>query len=469
MKKTLLAMAAFICAAAMPTQAQNYTYHSFNDATYDDGEGNDATPLGYFHHVSANGKYATGFDYDMGTYAAYLWTADDPEGLSYINTDYGMAYGCYDVTNDGVVFGSLPLINEDGDIENLVPGYRTTDGTWHQLPIPASYANGSDNEYASNANCVTPDGKFVAGTLVMGMGRYHYSSFYKTWLELTGYAPVLWKQNADGTGYELDTCYTDLGKQAYRFNEETGAFDAEADSVNYKTFQVWDISNDGSIIVGMNEAGTGGFNPAFIRDGKLYQLFNCGEEYVKESDYDEWAKTANLNGGVITSVDANNNLYGYYVTSENTNKYFTFTNEDKLVYLQSLVVAATKDGTQITSSYNGLSYCLDCSEDGATVVGGTIAAVGDAQTNAPALLYDAAAAGIGRATAANEPVSIDCRAGGALFINGLYNHAAIYNAEGKLVAEGVQGRSFNLTDKAAGVYVVKVNTANGTKTFKLAR
>ena len=77
--------------------------------------------------------------------------------------------------------------------------------------------------------------------------------------------------------------------------------------------------------------------------------------------------------------------------------------------------------------------------------------------------------GISLSERVDSNVKIDYRRGGALFVNGEYSRATIYDAAGKQVAQGGQGKSFNLTGMPSGVYVVKVNTAHGTQSFKVAR
>ena len=66
-------------------------------------------------------------------------------------------------------------------------------------------------------------------------------------------------------------------------------------------------------------------------------------------------------------------------------------------------------------------------------------------------------------------MSVSFAGGNTLFVNGEYDKATIYNAAGAVVAEGRQGKAFNMAGKAAGTYIVKVDTANGMKTFKVAK
>ena len=114
---------------------------------------------------------------------------------------------------------------------------------------------------------------------------------------------------------------------------------------------------------------------------------------------------------------------------------------------------------------------LDCSEDGAVVAGNGILNVQDlGAVNVPALLWNKKkATAIERPSAAQTEVRVDYRRGGELFVNGIYQEATIYDAAGKMIAQGKQGKSFNLSNQPNGIYLVKVTTAKGAKTFKVTR
>lgn len=460
MKKTLL-LAAF-CAALLPATAQkNYIYQGFNDFTWEDEIGDSYKTWGQFLHVSANGKYAVGYDNsDWATCAAYAWTLDDPKNLTRINTD-AHEVGLYDVSDDGLMVGSA----YDENSEDCLPAVRQFGANgWTMLPLDEK-AIGGGYSYSNNANAITPDGKYIAGSYYIGTGEYKTTIFGTT--EISYLTAALWERQDDGT-YTTAATYKNLGKQEnFLFDEENGDWKEQAETY-FTDFQVWDITNDGKTIVGMCTAGTGGQNPAFIRDGKLYEIFNCGEEYDEETmDYDEWAETANFNGGIIMRVDGKGNMYGYYVTNEQAYKYFTFTTDNKLVYLSSLTMKADNEGNTYGQSNEGVSYTMDISEDGNVIVGGGLATDDIGSYNYPTVAYDETA-GIQRATAETEPVAIDLQ-GNTLFVNGLYKTVTVYDASGKLVAKGGQGKTFNMGTLGSGVYMVSVLTNKGYQTYKIAR
>lgn len=86
MKKLLLSLFAFAACTGI-TQAQEPKYYSFGGCTMIDDYGDyeeEYFPLGWFYHVSGNGKYAVGYDTGAivtSTGGAYLWVKDDPSNL----------------------------------------------------------------------------------------------------------------------------------------------------------------------------------------------------------------------------------------------------------------------------------------------------------------------------------------------------------------------------------------------------
>ena len=56
-----------------------------------------------------------------------------------------------------------------------------------------------------------------------------------------------------------------------------------------------------------------------------------------------------------------------------------------------------------------------------------------------------------------------------VYITGEYSSADVYAADGTLVSRVCQGTPVNLSGRSAGTYVVKVQTADGVKTFKVAK
>ena len=175
----------------------------------------------------------------------------------------------------------------------------------------------------------------------------------------------------------------------------------------------------------------------------------------------------NFNGGVCNHIDKQGNVYGYYQLDDTSVKFFTLTSNDELVYHDEFIVCTTADGEEIPQSFNGLPYTMSCSDDGSLVVGGSLVSAGFGSVNAPALLWDEeSSTSIQRPDAEDINVDVDFR-GGQLFVNGLYKNATVYDAMGREVAAGGQGRSFNLASQPSGVYIVKVDTKEGTRTFKI--
>ena len=165
---------------------------------------------------------------------------------------------------------------EDWETEcQCLPGFYTKDGGWKQLPVPENYSvyYSTTNSFLTNAaNVITPDGKYIAGQLDVTTGYEEVSGLGL--LEKASTVPVLWEKS--DTGYVLKAVYTDLWKDSKRLVD--GELVTITDSVSFQTFIVWDISDDGQTLVGVNTAGSGGQNPAIIRDGVMIQLFECGEE-----------------------------------------------------------------------------------------------------------------------------------------------------------------------------------------------
>lgn len=387
----------------------------------------------------------------MGTGLAYKWCADTPEELSFVSTDYNKITILYDVTNDGVCVGGFTT----ADYENVYPGYVSADGEWTALPVPDDYSTmAAMSQGLSSANAVTPDGNCIAGQYYVVVGESE-SPFGGT-IEERMLIPVLWVKNGDA--YEL-TEYRELGKAGNNmlYNVETGQFEDTGSDVNFNTFFVYDISNDGKTIVGVNTAETGGQNPAIIRDGKLMQIYDCNNE-----------STLTFNGGVCNSIDANGNVYGYFQDDEMNMTCFVYTADGKLEYIDNLVTCGTKDGTRFSQATGSLSYTMDCSEDGSVVVGGGVMVTDFGAINSPALLFKDTQTGIGRAEQIAQSVNINYN-GDVLVVTGEYGKAELYSTTGALIAKGGQGKAFSMAGQPAGAYIVKVTTADGVKSFKFAR
>lgn len=442
MKKLLLlaAMAGLSCGVYAQDDA---TLYNFSDATFEiDGY---PTPVcGVFNHVSNNGKYAVGFD-EMISLSSYWWSLDDPEK---INLAWDPAKGMAtlnDVTNDGVMVGSVDSLVAGEDNIRHWPATFTVDGGWTLLPVPDGYSVEQSYEYSSmrTVNCVravSADGKYMAGQVYVGTGEIDEDFG----IEKVNLLPVVWE---DG---KIKAFYNGLG---------------------INTFYVYGISEDGNVVVGMNTADNGGQNPAYIKDGKLYEVFDC-------DDPDH----TTFNGGILSSIDADGNMYGYFLDDEDNTKYFECKANGDIVYFDQMVtcagggyvygpnVAYDADGEAHEVPAGGMYSLLDCSTDGRVLVGGGTIDVGFGVLNCPAVIVtEGAATGISTSEVIKNNISIDYRQGGELYVNGEYTDATIYNVNGAVVLEGGQGKAFNLSSLPSGTYVVKVVYDGGVKTFKVLR
>ena len=345
------------------------------------------------------------------------------------------------------------------------PGWRTITGDWHQLPVPADYSltQAKTEDFSQEARAITGDGKYIAGHTSIKVGE-------KTILEGMVYdimrdCPILWEKKGDS--YVINTVFNTLGQAGHNKLYVDGKLVEQADSATFTQFFVRDISDDGKTIVGLNVAGSGGFNPAFIRDGELVQLFNCGEEYTGEEEESEDQEETNFNGGTILSIDGEGNMYGYYVDAAGMVKPFIFTNDDKLVYVDEIFTCGG-GGKQIAKT--DLSPAMCCSNDGKVIAGGGLAGDDSGVTwNYPVIKYESDVNAVKNIENIRNHVSISYAGGNLVYINGEYTSAKVYAANGTLVATVAQGTPANLAGKAAGTYIVKVETAKGEKTFKVAK
>ncbi len=459
MKKSLLLSAMMLVAGAASISAQNYTSYGFTNVEFVDQNGEKFAPYGVFQKVSANGKYAVGTDMN-NFYSSFMWKAENPSELECINATSNRI-SAFDVTDDGMIVGGYENRPDFNKKDVMYPAYKPLDGEWQMLPIhedASEYYMNINSEYVNTARAVTPDGKFIAGQGHRKLGETWNSALNKV-SDVADIIAYKWEKKDDG--YEM-TAFDDLATKSLFYNETSGEFVQLYDSVSYD-FMVYDISHDGSTIVGTNTASTGGQNPAFIRDGKLYQLFNCGEA---ETPYEEWT----FGGGIISSIDCNGNMYGYFQLQmgEGEYKFFKFTPDNKMVYLDNLVICATADGTQITQG-GQMGYPQSVSDDGKVIVGGGVTTLMGESVNTPEVLYDPNfVSGIDGITSENKP-GVDYRSNGMLFVDGQYNSAELYSASGALLDSGKQGKVFSLANRANGTYIVKVSTGEGVKSFKVVK
>lgn len=430
---------------------------------------------GIINHVSANGEYGVGYDnrgLTTNTGGAFLWKKSEPDKIELISNSYDRVFA-NDVSNDGIIVGGFE-IRPNSETQGLqLPGYKhIDDAAWTPLEIPTEYSvrNAKGYDYAEEGRAITPDGNVIAGHIHFKIGE---GEFIGRPIDIAVAAVTVWEKYGDG--YKMRNCYTDLGKEgnAFFYNQETGQFEPAGMEVNYMTFQVTDISNDGNTVVGFNVADCGGYNPAFVRDDKLYQLFNCGEILYGE-DPEVPDPINNFNGGTILTIDANGNMYGYFTEEDCvTTRGFVFTKDNKLIFSDKIYSCADAAGNKYEQSSHNLATLADCSEDGTVLVGAGLNSMMDGMVlyNYPKVTTKDAGQGtsVDKTTTENvKSVKIDFD-GNILKIFGNYIHANIYGADGMLVKGGSKGATFDLGKLPAGTYIIKVATMNGVKTFKVAR
>lgn len=473
MNKLLLTCACATALALSTSQtvnAQDYTVQDFKDFHIIDPEfGDELNAAGFFQHVSSNGKFAVGYDdakimFNLG--GAFLWQLSDPTELTPLGTTYNRISAC-DVSNDGIIVGSFEQRENEEKESVAYPGWRTITGDWHQLPTPKGYSllQATNEDFSQEARAITGDGKYIVGHTSIKVGE-------KTILEgkvaeILRDCPILWEKKGDS--YVINTVFNNLGQAGHNKLYVDGKLVEQADSATFTQFFVRDISDDGKTIVGLNVAGSGGFNPAFIRDGELVQLFNCGEEDNGEEEEGDNQIERNFNGGTILSIDGEGNMYGYYADAAELVHPFIFTNDNKLVYVDEIYTCAG-GGKKFTQTETDLHLAMCCSNDGKVIAGaglGSDPRIGN--YNYPVIKYESTFTAVKNIENIRNHVSISYAGGNLVYINGEYTSAKVYAANGALVATVAQGTPANLAGKAAGTYIVKVETAKGEKTFKIVK
>ena len=442
--------------AAATGVAQNHTIYDFKGSIFDvtdlDGNPDISIMFGCFNHVSANGKYAVGTD-EVIVFRSFYWCADQPDEIEMFG-EYTSEIALYDVTNDGTLIGGIR------DAEGVMyPAYKPQGANWQMLTRGMenlNYEMAIDDYVNMALRAASPDGRYMAGSFYMNTGEYSDTGWPVSHL-----VPVLWE---DG---KLKKIYDDLG-----INE----------------FMVWDISDDGSIICGMNTAGIGGHNPAFIRDGQLIELFQCGDERTLDTPEDEYGNTE---GGLCNSIDNMGNIYGYYIEPFDEmsfiQNYFVvpagcdyavfmaddYSNDDfPSSYWTDQWYICGGNGARYTKNDGQIYSLLDCSDDGKVFVGGGVYNLGYGMVNVPQVcVYDEPLAptpvSLRSVTDAVQAQGVTFN-GRSVIVKGVYEQASVYDAKGALIAQGGQGQPIALPS-ASGVYMVNVKYADGVHAYKVAK
>lgn len=167
-------------------------------------------PYQYVTALSANGKWACGTLNDgTGSLVAFVWNLESNE-LKSLGTGT-IAYG---ISNNGVVVGSYPDSEASTNGAEVTSAGYWSDGKWHHLELPngLKYTN---SDASSIANCISPDGRFIGGSIYSATGLY---------------SPVIWdngKFARDLSGGYAGSVYavTDDGSKAggWTYTKESGS------------------------------------------------------------------------------------------------------------------------------------------------------------------------------------------------------------------------------------------------------
>lgn len=137
--------------------------------------GEETGAAGLFKHVSSNGKYAVGYEeaqtiFQLG--GAFVWQLSNPTELTPLGITCNRISAC-DVSNDGIIVGSFEQREDEETNAVAYPGWRTVDGEWQQLPVPANYSisQATNEDFTAEARAITADGKYIVGNLGLKVGE----------------------------------------------------------------------------------------------------------------------------------------------------------------------------------------------------------------------------------------------------------------------------------------------------------
>ena len=233
MIKSLLSTAVIALSTVYSLSAETLNYEFGNDII--------GTPTS----VSDNGRFGTVVDEENNI--GYIWDSLAPESLTPTVMADGKRFCPNDISDDGLAVGYYAP--DAGTIRPAI----LKDGVYTLLPVHP----GTFNEAV--ANCVTPDGSVIAGTIFISdpsseiAGRYY---------------PVQWKLNAAGE-YEL-FAYTDI------------------ELPDHQGFLVNCQSTDGEVLGGRLYCGVGSIIPAIIKNGELIyfnELATVSEPWMYKGKY----------------------------------------------------------------------------------------------------------------------------------------------------------------------------------------
>ncbi len=323
MKKFLLPLAAFALAAS--ASAQTGSLVELPTAVYEDFPETFSlmmTNEPCMFRTSDNGAYAVGYEYE-GAHASFMWT-NETNNIEWLNPvlsdkNTGLVMAC-DVANDGTIAGAVV-----DDNLMLHPSIRTPKGEWLMLPMPDNWYqhwNYKFPQYGSVAKRISADGKLVCGYIYTQTAEGRL-----IWL------PYFWYLNENF--------------------EVTGTKDFRNIGIEH-AFTLYDMNDDGSIIVGMGENVRGEQLPVVIMNDKYTYL--AGPELTEVGIYENGA----FKDGTPfeeTGYPLNSDGLPIY-TDENGNKYVVEQDWDG----NTTIVGKDENGNDINSDgeivYKGYNYDL---------------------------------------------------------------------------------------------------------------
>lgn len=440
MKKTLLT----ICLSLMSMSAmlaQNY-----QPSTLYAGEFDAASMEGFYgtvYGVSANGQYAVGVD-DLFESGCFIWNRSTGK---YEMIDLGNYVS--GVSNDGVIVGEywIEIPGTDGMTASK-PGYYKN-GEWHPLPIHRLDVDLID-DYNGRASAISPDGKFIAGfTLDADVFRLR---------------PILWEWDETAGDYVIKNDFEDI--------EPMG-----------NGWVVNGMSNDGTILSGFCEWGSGARSAAVIVNGVEKRL-TCLKDPLDAYLEDGVEGYIDTEGNAIVSGNGQH-VVGHYAESANgfgTKGWYWNTSMDQVEYNEGNPYTCVSDDGVIFGSIglmgspckveNGIATDLNtlydltndagfvttpmaCSADG-SVLGGFIVSSGG--IGAVPIPYVLVMGESGAVLSTKGDTNVVIMHNNTLLISGEYDKALVYNMQGMCVAESNEG-NIDMNNAPAGIYVVKVDNA----------
>lgn len=413
--------------------------------------------------VSANGEYAAGYDDFLGS-CAFIWKRSTGKF-----EEVDLASMIMDVSNDGTFVGNywVEIPGKDGLVASR-PGYYK-DGVWSPLPILRAEAKltdgvGDADDMNGCAMAISADAKFIAGYITD-------ADVYKLY-------PALWQWNEENKAY-------DLIKTFEKIQESIDALECPYGWV------VKGMSDDGSIITGFSEWGSGARSAAVIINDEEKRL-TCLEDPYEVAE--KTGETLWMDAEGYAQVSANGKYFaGFYAASANMTDLsgWTWTPDQESVaftapYTELTCVdnngvaygstshmgdaAMYKDGvmTALSDIYTwnsvadaSLSTIFAASNDGGVLGGIAMVSFSMAPIQVPAVLIVDGTEGV---EAVKSQANNVVMANGWAFIDGEYNEARVYNMQGVLVAEAAEG-NIDLNSVPAGVYIVNVDG----KSFKVVK